>query len=359
MSRPAVLDGQTVVEYTHSLGGALCGRLLAEFGADVVLVEPPSGHALRGLDPEDDAHVFEIVAAGKRSIVVEDRDEARLADLLGGADVFLTDRRGLAAGLDAEAVGRYNADLIYCSVTPFGRAGRNAGREGEDPTVQAMSGLAATTGFPGRPPAVTAAPVAAAMGAIVGCGSVLLQVFDRSDGRIDVSAQDAVMPLLTTFLPEFFATGESVEAIGNHHPIIAPWNTYRARDDWVFFIGLTDRDWERFLAMADRDDLRDDPRFESAHKRRQHVDEIDAIVGEWISRYTVEEVIDLSDEYDLTAAPIHDVVRAFEDGNLEYRNMVIESNGHTIAGSPFAMSRSPGRVASPAPDLGERGGGDA
>lgn len=354
MSRPAVLEALTVVEVTNSLGGALCGRLLAEFGADVVLVEPPTGHVLRALDREDDGHFFETVAAGKRSVVVEDDEVEVIGELLAGADVFLTDRRGEELGLDAESIDRHNASAIHCSVTPFGRTGRNADYAGEDPTVQAMSGLAATTGFRGRPPAVTAAPVAAAMGAIVGCGSVLLEVYDRSDGRIDVSSQDAVMPLLTTFLPEFFESGDPVSASGNHHPIIAPWNTYRAKDDWVFFIGLTDRDWDRFLTMADREDLRNDPRFESAQKRRQHVDDIDAIVGEWIAQHTVEEVIDFADEHDLTAAPIHDVVQAFADENLAHRGMVIESNGHTIAGSPFALSRTPGRIGSPAPELDER-----
>jgi CoA:oxalate CoA-transferase len=350
MTRSTVLDGLTVVESTASLTGALCGRLLAELGADVVLAEPPSGHPLRSLD--DDGHFFETVAVGKRSVVVEAWSDRIGTELLGGAEVFLTDQHGV----DASVVAERNPDAIYCAVSPFGRDGPNADRDAEDPTVQAASGITATTGFPDRPPAITAAPIAAAFGAIVGCGGVLVDLYEGASDPIDASAQDAVLPLLTTFLPEHLVTGDPVEAIGNRHPIVAPWNTYEAADDWVFFAGLTDRDWERFLTMAGREDLADDPRFETAHKRRQNVDEIDAIIGDWIGQHTVEEVIDATERHDLTAAPIHDVREAFADENLDYRDMVLESSGHTIAGSPLAMSETPGRVAGPAPDIGGDGG---
>jgi crotonobetainyl-CoA:carnitine CoA-transferase CaiB-like acyl-CoA transferase len=358
-TQPSVLDGVTVIEYSHAPAGAKCGRLLAELGATVVLLEPPEGHPLRGVvdDGATAAHYFETLMAGKQSVVVEPGGTSVESDLIEAGDVFLTDYEDPPNDALATAVAGDSADLLFCSITPFGLEGDSPRPNATESVVQATTGVTATSGFPDGPPAVTAVPIAASMAAIVGCGSVLARLYEGSDaGRIDVSMQDAILPLMTTFLPEYFATEEPVGRSGNRHPLAAPWNTYRAADDWVYFIAWTDDHWERFLEMADRDDLAGDDRFASNQARQQHVEAVDGIVQDWIDGRTVAEVIEAAEEHGLTAAAISDVADTLADRNLEYRGMLTDSGGHRIAASPFVMSETPGRIRSPAPDVDEGNG---
>lgn len=350
----------TVVEATHTRAGALCGRLMAELGADVVMVEPPGGHPLRSID-DDEAraeHYFEVFGVGKRSVVVDDPvDEPIFDELVSVSDVFITDREAEAAGPFGEGpIREHNEDVIYCSVTPYGRAGSSQSLAGGDIAVQATSGVTATSGFPDSLPAVSAAPVASTFSAFAACGSIVAAMYAEDPGlSIDVSAQDAVLPLLTTLLPEYFATGEVVERSGNQHPITAPWNAFRAADGWVYVIAYIDRDWERFVDLLGREDLKGDERFESVSRRRKHAEVINAAVAEWVRERTVEEVSSSMESANLTAVAVGDVEDAFEDANLEHRGMVVDSGGHRIAGSPFKMSESPGTVSGSAPTLGEDG----
>lgn len=348
----------TVVEATHTRRGALCGRLLAELGAEVVLVEPPSGHPLRSVveDSNRAKHYFEAFGAGKHSIVVEDPASATAYDdLVATADVFVTDREATAAGPFGESEVRARTDsVIYCSVTPYGRAGLRDSHLDTDLAVQAATGITATSGFPDSLPAASAGPVAATFGAFVACGSVVAALYGgNQESTIDVSTQDAVLPLLTTLLPEYFATGESVGRTGNQHPIAAPWNAFEAEDGWLYIVAYIDRDWERLTEAIDRPELASDDRFASVSKRREHADTINEIVQAWVGERSVEDVVGRLNEEDLTAVAIGHVDGAFEDENLVHRGMRVEANGNVVAGSPLAMSASPGEVRRSAPSLGD------
>lgn len=354
------LTNTTVLEDSRTIHGAMCGRLLAELGAEVIMVEPPGGHPLRTVsdDPETAAHYFETVGVGKRSVVVDADADGIAIDLLEAADVLVTDRVDPGSPFDEQTATEHNPDLVYCSVTPFGRRGPSRNEAADDLVVQATTGISDTTGFPEGPPAATAAPVGATFGAFAGCGAVIAALLgDAPDRSIDVSLQDSLLPLLTTLLPEYFATSEPVTRSGNQHPITAPWNAYRAADGWVFIIAYTDRDWEQFARLIDRPELIDDERFSSVGDRRTHAETIDEIFRSWVDGRSVADVIETFDREDLTAVAIADVDEAFDDANLEHRGMLVESNEHAIAGSVFALSESPGDVASPAPALDERGGG--
>lgn len=348
------LSDVTALERSGHPRGALCGRLLGELGADVVMVEPSDGHPLRSAtgDASVDAHYFETFGVGKESLAVDDcRASPVVDDLLDAADVVVVDESPPPAGLGAERVHERDPSTVYCAVTPFGLSGPASDRPGGELAVQASAGLTGTSGFPDGAPAASAAPVAATFAAVVGCGSVIAALeADERECVLDLSTQDAVVPLLSTILPEYFATREPVARSGNQHPIAAPWNAYRADDGWVFFIAYIDRDWDRCIEMIDRPDLRGDERFETVADRREHAGDIDAVLEEWVADRTVEDVVAAAESHGLMAVAVSDVEAAFDDDNLAYRDMTVESGGHRIAGSPFALSRTPGRVGDPAPE---------
>ncbi|MFB6310168.1 MAG: CaiB/BaiF CoA transferase family protein [Salinirussus sp.] len=345
---PGVLDGHVVVEATQSVAGAMAGRLLAEFGADVVLLEIGNGHPIRHL--EDGAagdQYVEALLAAKRSLLVDDVDSEAVTDVLAGADVLITD--------DHHPLNADDNRLLTCHIIPFGTEMASA-YGAADPLVMARTGITATSGFPDGAPAATAVPIASALGAIVACGSIVARLYDSGDGgEIEVSLRAAILPLLTTFVPAAMASGESAGRSGNRHPLSAPWNTYRANDGWVYLIAWTDEHWQRFLELADREDLEGDERFETNRDRRRHAETVDEVVEEWVADHTVGEVVELAEDHGLTATSIRDVAAAFTDENLHHRGMVVESNGHRIPGSPLALTETPGRVDSPAPAPGGDG----
>ncbi|MBI4191754.1 MAG: CoA transferase [Betaproteobacteria bacterium] len=371
-ARPAgALDDLRVIELAEGWVGPLCGRLLAELGAQVIKVEPSEGDWLRSTWPEapgGDGSAFHLTSTQKQSVVLNHRadsaDGRHLRALLMSSDVMIVDRNWFAKNSLAGQIQQLLVDapqLIVCSLTPFGRVGALSSWVGSDLVVQAMSGIMATTGFPDDPPTRAGPTIADHAGALYGAASILaaLHFRDRTGyGQdIDISMHDCLVNYMFQFLSSYFVTGLPSSRQGNRHLTCAPWNAYPCQDGWVVVSTVTDQQWETVAGLCGRGELVVDPRFRTRQERMRHVDDVDAIVRRWTLQHTVVQATTKMNHQGIPAAPIYGLDDLLGDQNFRGRQMIVDlegSGGYRIktSGSLFKLSETPGRVDTPAPKLG-------
>jgi crotonobetainyl-CoA:carnitine CoA-transferase CaiB-like acyl-CoA transferase len=276
------LDGLIVTELGQSLAAGLCGSLLAQLGATVVAIEPAAGET---------AYRPQLIA-GKLSFAPQRdsaADAAVLHKLLGRSDCILT-----SSDIDAPAVLPTPADRggpVICDITAFGATGPMAGQPWTDWQIQALSGIADTTGMADGPPIAIALPMPAILTSAYAAGAVIAGVRARRlsgiGQSIDMAVFDCAFASTNTFLSGFFAgKGVTKSRMGNRHPTVAPWNLFAARDGWVMICIGSDAQWKRLCDLIGRPDLA--APFMKQADRIAHTAEIDDAIAAWTSRLDVE-----------------------------------------------------------------------
>jgi len=333
------LAGVLVVEQGDRLGAALCGSLLAQLGAEVVMVE--RGEA----PPEHKWRCRASSALGKRSLVARPEnpaDQALLDGLLRAADIIIT---------SSDVSPRFSRapapDQIACDITAFGSSGPWSGRRYSDALVQAVSGLADTTGDPDGEPSLIGLPFCEISAGIYAAAATLVaQRVRRVRGfgqSIDVALYDCAVGSLSTFLP-FHAIGKPATRAGNRHSLAAPWNAYPARDGWVLICTATDEQWRRLCGVIGRDELAQATGFATNSERVARRGEVDAILQQWTAVHTVEECIARLAAIDIACGPILALDQLATEPNLLHRRMVrrvydpAAGTEVTMPGSPIAAS---------------------
>jgi formyl-CoA transferase len=378
------LDGLVVLDLTRFLAGPYCTLLLAGLGAEVVRVEPPDGDLYRGHPPfggprgtslvrqtEDDLGLALLHRMrGKKSVTLNLRETA-------GVDLFrrLVTRADIvvenflpgtlqAMGLGFAVLQAANPRLVLCSISGFGQTGPYRDWRAFDPVVQAMSGISSVTGYADRPPVRCGASVSdtsAALYAVIGVLAAL-RARERT-GRgdwVDVSMLDGSFFLLPDVL-EFATGGGEPERRGNGHQGTVPFNVYRARDGWITLCAVAPREWLAVLRAMGRPELASDPRFDpAAVSRRQHREEIDALVQDWVGRRTAEEAVETLQAHHVASGPVRDLHEALDDEQLRAREMVVPLAhpthgpipGALGAGMPIKFANHEAAFDEPAPALG-------
>jgi crotonobetainyl-CoA:carnitine CoA-transferase CaiB-like acyl-CoA transferase len=279
------LRGLTVVEAGSRLAVAVCGQALRELGAEVLVVDAFAG---AGVDDRA-ARQRETFSAGKR--VVRGGSEA-LDSLNRRADVVLTSSDVDTGSTDTLA--GYDR-LIRCDITAFGHGAHPDGRLLGDLEIQALSGIAATTGMPDGPPTPIALPVVDIMTGLHAACAVILAVRERRrSGRgqvIDMALFDSAFAAMSTFLSSALTGGRALGRIGNMHTSAAPWNAFRARDGWVMICAGSDMQWERLCQVIGRPDLVTSPRYRTQSDRVARHAEIDSVIEAWTQERAVDDCV--------------------------------------------------------------------
>ena len=273
------LAGVRVIEFCQVAAGPFCGMLLADFGAEVVKVEPREGDALRHWPPISNgfSENFASLNRSKRSIVLDlkseaDREFARA--LVLDADVLVENNRpGVMQrlGLGWDWFGERKPTLVYCSISAFGQVGPRASEGGFDLTIQAAAGVMSVTGEPDGPPAKCGVPVsdfAAGLYAAYAIAAVLARV--RSGGAggcVDVPMFATTLAIGALQTSEYFGNGRDPRRLGSAHPRNAPYQAFRARDDFFAIAAGNDRLWRAVCEVAGTAELLDDTRFASTTTR--------------------------------------------------------------------------------------------
>lgn len=294
------LLGVKVIEFCNVAAGPYCGMLLADMGAEVTKVEPPTGDLLRQWPPLNSgfSENFASLNRNKRSITLDlknpkERDIAEA--LVLRADIVLENNRpGVMKrlGLCYESFAEKHPELIYCSLSAFGQSGPRVAEGGFDVTLQALSGIMSVTGEPDGAPVKCGVPVAdfaAGLYAAFAISASLAQV--RAGGRgahIDVPMLGVCLAISALQISEYFGTSRDPRRHGSAHPRNAPYQAFRGKDgDFVIAAG-NNALWHRVCDVVRRTDLKDDPRFLENVDRARNQEVLRVILQEIFEKRTVE-----------------------------------------------------------------------
>jgi crotonobetainyl-CoA:carnitine CoA-transferase CaiB-like acyl-CoA transferase len=363
------LDGIRVLDLTRMVAGNMLSLQLADFGADVIKVEPPSGDPLRDWRDGGDALHWKTYARNKRSIVVNFRHAGARAVLLrlaATADVFMEGfRPGTLEEMETgpELLRKANPGLVVVRVSGFGQTGPYAPLPGFGTLVEAMSGLAARTGFPDREPVLPPLALADMVAGLYGAFAVMtaLRARDRGGGGqiIDLSLLEAMFSVLGPEAAIFRQTGLVKERTGSGSHTSAPRNVYRCGDGrYVALSGSTEAMARRIFGVIDRGDMIADARFSSNTARVKHRAQVDQAVGSWFAARTREEALKAMREAGVTAGPVYTIADAVADAHFRERGIIVDVEDAELGAVPMhnivpRLSPSAGTWRRPAPRLGE------
>jgi formyl-CoA transferase len=365
------LAGLKVLELGQLIAGPFAAKTLADFGAEVIKIEPPgSGDPLRQwrLLHNGTSVWWQVQSRNKKSVVLDlrepsDRDIVRrLAD---EADVLIENfKPGMMEkwGLGYDELSRTNPGLVMLRISGYGQSGPYKDRPGFGVVAEAMGGLRHLTAEPGRVPVRVGVSLGDTLASLHGVIGVLMALQERHrSGRgqvVDVALYESVFNVMESLLPEYSAFGVVREPAGSALPGIAPSNAYACADGWVLVAGNGDSIFKRLMGAIGRDDLGQDPTLADNVGRVKRVAEIDAAIGAWTASRTVAEVLDKLNAAQVPAGRIYTARDIAEDPHYRARGMIesiTTADGLTleVPGIVPKLSRTPGAITRRAPTLGE------
>jgi formyl-CoA transferase len=370
---PGALDGLKVVEMGQLIAGPFAGKTLAEFGADVIKIEPPgSGDPLRNwrLIQDGTSVWWQVQSRNKRSIALdlrsaEGQDIARR--LIGQADVLIENfRPGTLEGwgLGYEALSALNPGLVMLRISGYGQTGPYRDLPGFGSIGEAMGGLRHLTGEPGRVPVRCGISIGDTLAALHGTIGVLTALYHRkvNGGKgqvIDVALHEAVFNVMESLVPEYSAFGVVREPAGSALPGIAPSNAYRCGDEGVVLIaGNGDSIFKRLMQAIGRADLADDPALANNAGRVARVQELDDAIEAWTLQRPAEDALYVLGAAKVPAGRVYTAKDIVEDPHYRARDMILDQqtrDGYTVQvpGIVPKLLGTPGLVRSSAPKLGD------
>ena len=372
MQSPSALCNLRVIELGQLIAGPFAAKTLADFGADVIKIEPPNtGDPLRKwrLLKDGTSVWWQIQSRNKRSIAldlkqVEAQDIVR--QLVKDADVLIENFRPGAMetwSLGPDELLAINPKLIMLRISGYGQTGPYRDKPGFGVVAEAMSGLRHLTAEPGRVPVRVGVSIGDTLASLHGVIGILLALHERhTSGKgqvIDVALYEAVFNCMESLLPEFSAFGAVREAAGSALPGIAPSNAYKCQDGgYVLIAGNGDSIFKRLMQTMRRDDLGLDAGLTDNAGRVQRVEEIDAAIGAWTATLSVAQVLELLDAASVPAGRIYNVADIAADPHYQARDMILQTvmaDGSTLAlpGIVPKLSRTPGSHRRNAPEIGQ------
>ena len=366
------LSGVKVLELGSLIAGPFCGKTLADFGAEVIKVEPPGdGDPLRRWRRMRNGVSlwWHVQSRNKKSITLDLRQpegQAIARRLARDCDIVIENFRPGALekwNLGWEALSRENPKLVLVRISGYGQTGPYRERPGFAAIGEAMGGMRYLTGFPDRPPVrpnLSVGDTLASLHGVIGALLALHHVQKGNKGQvIDVALYESVFNITESLLPEYAAQGAIRERSGSTLPGIAPSNLYPCRDgSYVLIAGNADALFKRLMSAIGRADLRDDPALAKNDGRAAQMERIDKAIAAWTSGFTQTEVLEAMEKAEVPAGRIYSAADIAADPHYAARGMIqeiIAGDGEPlkVPGVVPKLSATPGAIRSPAPKLGE------
>src|SRR4051812_45477631 len=362
------LHGLKVLDLTAHRAGPTAVRQLADWGADVIKIEPPGGPATDATGSRRSGPDFQNLHRNKRSLTLNlktPEGRAVFFELAKTADVVVENFRSSVKyklGVDYESVKKVNPRIVYGSISGFGQDGPYGDRGGVDQIAQGLSGLMSVTGLPGQGPVRTGAAITdVAAGVYLSFGILAaLHERDRSgEGQwVTTSLLEAGMGLMDFQATRWTIDGEDPSQAGNHHPTHAPMGCYATADGYVNIAGAAGAMAKSFFEVIDAASLLDDPRFDTAAKRSANRDELNMLIEERVRTKTTEHWVVACNEVGVPCGPVHSVAEAFADPQVQHLGLA-ETVEHESLGelallrNPVTMSRSTRELVRATPEAGQ------
>jgi crotonobetainyl-CoA:carnitine CoA-transferase CaiB-like acyl-CoA transferase len=369
--RPAPLDHLTILDLTQQLAGPYASQILADLGARVIKIEPPSGDPTRSVAPyfrKGESAYFLAVNRNKESVVIDLKTVGGrnlLLDLAAHADVVIENLRpGVTErlGISYDQLSARNPRLVMCSISGFGQDGPYRDRPAFDIIVQALSGGMSITGEVGGRPLRAGIPLGDLAGGMFGAIGTLAAVADAQrsgNGRhVDISMLDGQISMLSYIAAYYFVGGVVAGPQGRAHLSIPTYRSYQCGDNVEVVVAAnTERMWCGLCRALGRADLIDEPRFKLNEDRLRHRADLDILLESAFSLFGSDELLGKLEAEGVPSAPINPIDRALADPQVGYRHMVLQvpdADGVPLSfvGNPIKISDHEERAGYP-PGLGQ------
>ncbi|MHA2473571.1 MAG: CaiB/BaiF CoA transferase family protein [Promethearchaeota archaeon] len=370
MVRP--LEGIKVLDLSRALAGPYCSMMLADMGADIIKIEMPGrGDDSRAWGPpfvEGESAYFMSVNRNKKSITLNLKHEKAIEiihKLIKKSDILLENfRPGTMEKLKLsyDEVKEINPKIIYCSISGFGQNGPYRLLPGMDQILQGMGGLMSITGEPQGPPMKVGVAVADIAGGMFAAYGIMVALFNRERSkigqRIDLSLLDCQIAWLTYRAGSYFVSGEIPKPLGSGHPVIVPYQAFKAKDEFFNVAVGNDQLWEKFCRAIGLEKIKDDPKFSTNAMRVKNREKLISIINIAVGSKKADKWLKLLTAEGVPCGPIFDTEQIFQDPQVIHREMVKELTHQKagkikVTGVPIKLSETPGEVLTAPPTLGQ------
>ncbi|MDC0435631.1 CoA transferase [Pelagibacteraceae bacterium] len=371
MSGP--IAGVRVLELAQIMAGPACGLMLADLGAEVIKIEKTAGgDDTRKFLPPDingESAAFMMMNRNKKGLALNLKEQEGInifKKMVEHSDVVIENfRKGTLEklGIGYEDLKKINPKIILCEISGYGRTGPYADKGGFDLVAQGMSGLMSITGESSdKPPMKVGAPLTDITAGILGATGVLAALINRDKTgkgqRVDTSLYEA--GIVHTYWQSAIAgaTGKSPGPLGSAHPLTAPYQAFKTKDNWITIGASNQNNWMNLLNAIERVDLQEDDRFKDNNSRMKNLEALAPILQEELLKKTSNEWIKIFDEKGLPCGPINSITEMHNDPHTLDRKMVIEVDNKKAGkskaiGMPIKFSDTNANTEIGAPNFGQ------
>jgi crotonobetainyl-CoA:carnitine CoA-transferase CaiB-like acyl-CoA transferase len=370
---PGPIEGIRVLELAQIMAGPTCGLMLADLGAEVIKIEKTSGgDDTRKFLPPDingESAAFMMMNRNKKGIALNLKEKQGIdifKRMVKDSDVVIENfRKGTLEklGIGYDELKKINPKIILCEISGYGRTGPYADKGGFDLVAQGMTGLMSITGESSdKPPMKVGAPLTDITAGILGATGVLAALVSRNKTgkgqRVDTSLYEA--GIVHTYWQSAIAgaTGKSPGPLGSAHPLTAPYQAFKTKDNWITIGASNQNNWMNLLNSINRTDLQDDDRFKDNNSRMKNLNDLVPILQEEFLKKTSKEWIKVFDDKGLPCGPINSITDMHKDPHTINRKMIIEVDNKKAGkskavGMPIKFSETNGGINNGAPNFGQ------
>ena len=358
----------TVLDLTQVRSGPTAVRQLADWGANVIKIEPPA-HLTSGEGPGGprEGPDFQNLHRNKRSITLNLKEPEGIEAfrrLVQKADIIVENFRPdvkTRLKIDYETLKKINPRLIYASISGFGQTGPYRERPGFDQIAQGMGGLMSITGKPGAGPMRVGIPVADLTAGLFCAFGILIALFEREQSgegqRVETSLLQAQIFMLDFQAARWLMKREVPGQAGNNHPTSIPTGVFKTADGYINIATTGQKMWTRLCEAISAKTLLQEADYETSAGRSKHRDRLNAEIDGFLAKKTSAEWIEVLNKAGVPCGPIYSIDAMFADPQVEHLGIATDVKKETktfqVVGQPVSLSRTPSKIAAPPPELGQ------